>query len=59
MGEYVIKLYNIPMKEELMSALIENPVGYYSVGSMSKYPSSKLTVIFITECGTTNMLGKY
>ena len=47
------------MKEELMSALIENPIGYYPVGSMSKYPSSKLTVIFITECGTTNMLGKY
>ena len=34
MGEYLITLYNMPMKEELMGVFIENPIGWYPVGSM-------------------------
>ena len=34
MGEYLITLYNIPMKEELMSASIESPIDWDTVGSI-------------------------
>ena len=34
--EDLIMLYNIPVKGELMSALIENPIYWYTFGSMSK-----------------------
>ena len=36
MGEYLITIYNIPMKEQLMSDLIENPIDWYHVGYMPK-----------------------
>ena len=36
MGEYLITLYDTPMKEELMIASIENTIYWNPVGFMSK-----------------------